>query len=963
MVKMEWKDETHGLALRRIKRILTTAPVLLTIDPAKPFRLHVDACRRGRGIGAVLLQQNENNGNRWQPVAYWSLKLTDTERSYSATDLECKAMHDAILHWGTYLKTQEFEVITDHYAIVFLVTKDIRDSNGRLMRYIMSIQNFRFGVTHRKGAEHIDADTISRLFRYDESMLRILDRDQLEERGPVTRKDVQELAEQGHQTPYPGIDRKTIEEMLDDIKSRQVAWTDEDKVLINRIILRHVLEQALNTPDDCEEFVDMMEQEVQDGMEEVLSEEVISQLEKLPEYVKSVSVEDNNMCTKTKRKRVTFGIPRSRRHIETDSSQSILSRAETDEVWNDSQGVEEPGRSSSPPLKEDKERCRMWGVKKTGKDTLLKTNTSGGYQLRQRKLKETVAIEKGVEKVIAKKKLLGILGDNEDLHYDEETTMEQEQEVDSLQGLIGSLYEDEGGLYRVINIFYDPKYKRICANREPADGRSRTEADLDSYLVLGHETHILPLVEKYRLEHPEPTLPELSEENILKQQRQDVEYAEIFEALEKIESVDGVKKVMIGGRWYILREGQALRQQRENVTSNEEFTIMRKTEPIELPLLWRREIVRKYHEEKDHPQSARMLKRLRQDFVWKYMSKHVIKFAECCSHCQLRKQGQELKNPPLNAYPIVEKPFERCHIDLCGPFTTTKRGNKYVLVFKDALSKWVEFFALPNKTEGIIAECMVDEVIMRYGPPKLLISDAGKEFANKVLKQVCQLLRTKKITTAPYNPRADGLAENAVKQLKDGLSAYANVYQNDWDEYLSVVAHYYRTTPNDATGFTPYYVLYGRECVDIDTMWLKNVQQQQSLVEYTDQLAERMIIIWETMGLKVRRNGLKMQKKHVNAEAKLKEYQPGQLVVIRRIPKGKYTSVEDGEKYKIRSALQNRWQGPYPVIAKISLLTYNVLVNGKARIVAYANMKQYKVGDVVMEHEEMDEVEDEEIVE
>ena len=60
----------------------------------KKFRVHVDACRVGRGIGAILLQLDENisiAGEKevWQPIAYWSRTLTKEERRYSATELEC----------------------------------------------------------------------------------------------------------------------------------------------------------------------------------------------------------------------------------------------------------------------------------------------------------------------------------------------------------------------------------------------------------------------------------------------------------------------------------------------------------------------------------------------------------------------------------------------------------------------------------------------------------------------------------------------------------------------------------------------------------------------------------------------------------------------------------------------------------------------------------------------------------
>ena len=57
-VANDWRPEYHGKAFEETKLALTSAPCLLTLDIAKPFVLHVDACRVGRGLGAVLLQQN-----------------------------------------------------------------------------------------------------------------------------------------------------------------------------------------------------------------------------------------------------------------------------------------------------------------------------------------------------------------------------------------------------------------------------------------------------------------------------------------------------------------------------------------------------------------------------------------------------------------------------------------------------------------------------------------------------------------------------------------------------------------------------------------------------------------------------------------------------------------------------------------------------------------------------------------
>ena len=112
-----------------------------------------------------------NGTEHWRPVAYWSRALSAAERNYSATLLECTALHDAICHWRVYLLNgREFDVITDHYALVYMFMRmsDSVQTNQRLQSLASDLQQYRFTVTHRKGTQHLSADAISRLYRTGE---------------------------------------------------------------------------------------------------------------------------------------------------------------------------------------------------------------------------------------------------------------------------------------------------------------------------------------------------------------------------------------------------------------------------------------------------------------------------------------------------------------------------------------------------------------------------------------------------------------------------------------------------------------------------------------------------------------------------------------------------------------------------------------------------------------------------
>lgn len=201
-IEAEWAEK-HEKALNELKRILTTSPVLMIYIPHGKCRIHVDACKVGRGFGAVLLQADPDRGldekgePYLRPVCYWSRQLTTVERNISSVELECTAMHDAILHWHIYLycSVEPFDVIVDCYALVYLVCKMGGNafSHQRLTRLCMELQGYRFAVTHRKGTEHLDADALSRLLQYNELPYVRDDTHLRDDIGPLTEDDIQDL--------------------------------------------------------------------------------------------------------------------------------------------------------------------------------------------------------------------------------------------------------------------------------------------------------------------------------------------------------------------------------------------------------------------------------------------------------------------------------------------------------------------------------------------------------------------------------------------------------------------------------------------------------------------------------------------------------------------------------------------------------------------------------------------------
>lgn len=164
--KFVWTRQADS-AFRTVKMLLTTAPVLANPDFSKKFYLHCDAS--DYGIGAVLVQLDDEQQER--PIAYMSRKLNSAQRNYSVTERECLAALEAIRKFRCYIEMQDFEVVTDHSSLVWLMRQP--NLSGRLARWALELQTYRFEVSHRKGRDHIVPDALSRIPEGDVSALEI----------------------------------------------------------------------------------------------------------------------------------------------------------------------------------------------------------------------------------------------------------------------------------------------------------------------------------------------------------------------------------------------------------------------------------------------------------------------------------------------------------------------------------------------------------------------------------------------------------------------------------------------------------------------------------------------------------------------------------------------------------------------------------------------------------------------
>jgi len=185
-------------------------------------------------------------------------------------------------------------------------------------------------------------------------------------------------------------------------------------------------------------------------------------------------------------------------------------------------------------------------------------------------------------------------------------------------------------------------------------------------------------------------------------------------------------------------------------------------------------------------------------------------------------------------------------VDIVGPLPESDGDgdNSYILVVADYFTRWVEAFPLPNQEAITVANKLVDEVFLRLGVPEQLHSDQGRQFESKLLSEVCRLLQIHKTRTTPYHPQCDGLVERFNRTLLSMLSTTADDHPFDWEPHLWKVCMAYNSSIQASTGYTPFYLMFGREVrLPIDIMYGTNQTPLDlpSAGEYATQLQSRLL--------------------------------------------------------------------------------------------------------------------------
>lgn len=282
--------------------------------------------------------------------------------------------------------------------------------------------------------------------------------------------------------------------------------------------------------------------------------------------------------------------------------------------------------------------------------------------------------------------------------------------------------------------------------------------------------------------------------------------------------------------------------------------------------------------------------------------------------------------------------FERIGIDIAGPYPETARKNSYILVISDYFSKLVEIFPLANIQAETVADVLFRGWIKRYGCPREIHSDHGRQFESAVFLEMCKFLEISKTRTTPFHPRSDEMVERMNRTIQNMLSKYIQENQKDWDLHLDFIVMAYNSCEHDSTGCSPYKIVYGENIVlpvDIltDNVCAKDTNETEEKVNgFMPKLQSNVKKIHAFVRKSLSKSA-KKQKKHYDAHVKEMKYEVGDLVWRNQ------KKTLPGVKTKIT----RHWTGPWMITEKLCDVLFRIKHSDSSSsvIIHGDNLKKY----------------------
>jgi transposase InsO family protein len=306
-----------------------------------------------------------------------------------------------------------------------------------------------------------------------------------------------------------------------------------------------------------------------------------------------------------------------------------------------------------------------------------------------------------------------------------------------------------------------------------------------------------------------------------------------------------------------------------------------------------------------------------QGFYWPTAVADTNEVMRTCEGCQFYARKTNLPAHALQTIPITW-PFTVWGLDIVGHLRKAPWSYTHLLVAIDKFSKWVEVRPITNlRAEQAIT--FFTDIIHWFGVPNSIITDNRSQFTGRKFLEFCGKHHIRMDWAAVAHPQTNGLVERANGMILQGLKTkifdMLNKSGRKWLQELPAVVWSLRTTPSRATGFTPFFLVYGAEAVlptdlEYGSPRVKDYDEganQEACEDSLDQLDEAHSVA--LMHLARYQQALR---RYQARKIQRQDFDEGDLVLrLRQDNRG-------------RHKLSPPWEGPYVIVKVLKPGTYKL---------------------------------------
>ena len=802
--RLTW-DQNMQQSFDAIKEALAKATMLRHPDPSLPLAITSDAS--DVAIGAVIEQRGPKG---WEPLAFFSKKLSDSQQKWPPYDRELHAAHKAVRHFKHMVEGRPFTLYTDHQSLIPSMSKKTEAQTARQSNQLSEISEYTTDIRYLEGKSNVVADALSRPNGDDSSLEAVNQNVSAVNRIQKVTKTLQvhpfrwSIAnlEQGKEPPS---NEAIVNHVNAFINAISFAPTPASINSVSKTTAADADDSWICKDDDF--FEDM--------------EARYLKLKTLPSSIRSSSSNaaanmpaSSATTAEAKRKNVTFASPvvninsdarksESKTNFQSSCDTTPAKRFPSASPTNHCSQEAETQSATTPsgPLQEDIKKSSSIPKLANSTDVHLihnseKVSKSADEATRQpnhlqqgHQIRHADAVNLGVQHPVFRfQKTQTVLPPES--FVSENGKITENRGLNSAAKCYSRPFLDNDGPQsrQILHTAPHQQDERSCTsdekihNQEAAVQQNANEIkapdcqNQEKSVALDKISDLQLVVNA--IDHFDIDL-----EDLARQQALDPDFRTISR---EARSGLNFRKIPLGDSFIFV-----------DVSNGP-------ARPF-VPLSYRKRIFDIIHG-LGHPGVERTRQSVAAKFVWPGMRQDVSRWARQCLPCQQSKIHRHTV-PPIQEFTVPAKRFQHIHVDIVS-MPNSNQFN-HLLTVVDRFSRWPTAIPIPDMNAETVVDALTHGWIANYGVPEVVTTDRGSQFTSAIWTQLLRNWGCKHITTTAYHPEANGMVERLHRRLKESLIALGNGQRNQWFWKLPMTLLALRTTIKPDLGASPAELVYG----------------------------------------------------------------------------------------------------------------------------------------------------------